>query len=234
MIKFATVRTIVLLTVIWALLCYGTGYALNPNSMGVFSRPSTENVASRTAPHVTLWMNHLCCSGCVDDVTKALGGISWITDLKMGAAVGTPEENDQKAMEGSQAISESRNRIDFDVKDANQIEFMVIARALRDAGLVADKIELSGVEHYRVEAGFKHVCCKQCADSLDSGINSMQLLKATGQLPWIDSVVTNKVRKTLTAHARYGAMADMVEFIGALNRLGFEPDALKVLVGSET
>jgi hypothetical protein len=47
-------------------------------------------------------------------------------------------------------------------------------------------------------------------------------------------VVVSKQKKTITAHARYGAAADVLELITALNGLGFEPSGLRVLIGSET
>jgi hypothetical protein len=229
--RFSTVRQIVLLTLAWAAVLFIVDYVKNPRPMAqLFDARLVAPVASR--PHLSLWMNHLCCSGCLDDVREALASIPGLGPADVARTTDLPardEVNDTTANEMGYA-----NRVEVDVTDLRVLDFVTLDHALEKTGLVAEQVELSGVPHFRLEAELHHVCCRACSKALESGFEVAKSLRATGRFNWLDSITVNKERRTVVAHARFNKAADVEELIGALHRLGFAPTALRVLVGSES
>ncbi len=72
--KFASVKQIILLTAITCLGLFGLDYYKNPQLW--HSRQSAS--MARPGIRLTLWMNHLCCLGCLADVRQALAEIPGI------------------------------------------------------------------------------------------------------------------------------------------------------------
>ena len=103
---------------------------------------------------------------------------------------------------------------------------------LRDAK-VADRIELSGPRHFRLNTELKHICCGLCSTGIKEGLEITRGLKAQGHFKWLDSFNVIKEKKLVVAHARYDAVADVAEFISALNHVGFQPTAIFVVTDSE-
>jgi hypothetical protein len=224
--KFASVKQIILLTAITCVGLFGLDYYKNPQLW--HSRPS----ASITRPGIrlTLWMNHLCCLGCLADVRQALAEIPGIdvanaTDPKQ--LLTQAEANMQGA-----SLPEYGNAVELPISDLEKLDLIAVDRALRDKGFVAGRMELSGVEHFRLEALLEHLCCGMCDRSIQERIAFLKAKGSAGQLKWLDSVTVDHEKKTVAAHARFlepGKTVDVVEFLSGLNYLGYEPSSLRVI-----
>lgn len=233
---FTTPRTVIIMMLGWGIVCYAAEMALTHQSISqVMSPPKDHGLAASDKPHIVITMNHLCCSGCASDVKGALKELPWVGELQV-SGVESMEDANKAAEDSKLTLDGARNKIEFDVKqeDVPKIDFVALDAALRSTGLTADRIDFVGVQHYRLEAEFKHVCCSLCAHGLEAGLAVARNLRASGTFGWIDSVAANKMAHSVTIHARYGASADLEELLLTLNKMGFQAQALKVKVGSET
>jgi copper chaperone CopZ len=225
---FATTKQLVLMTALWALTLFGIDYAKNPRTLGqLLAPPGALSAAGGGAPVITLYMNHLCCSGCLSDVTTALEKFKALT-------VKSPSlESEDEANMVPMPEAYFGKQIELEVSDLRYVDFMAIDRALRDAGLVAEHIELRGPRHYRLEATLNHMCCKSCSLGAKEGLEMTRGLKSQGQFKWLDSFDVEKERKLIIANARYDAVADVGEFLTALNHAGFQPSAIVAMTNAE-
>ena len=179
-------------------------------------------------PVIKLWMNHLCCTGCLSDVTKALEKVPSVKVKQKELA-----SQESADMESGREAEGLRHEVELEVTDLKTVDFMAIDRALRDAGLVADRMELSGPRHFRLNAELHHMCCGLCATGVREGLEITKGLKSQGHFKWLDSFVVDKPKKLVVAHARYDAVADVSELINALNHIGFQPTSLFAVIDAE-
>lgn len=229
--RFATVVQIVVMTIVWCVGLFALDYYKNPQLWHP-SLPASTN--PEKGPRLTLWMNHLCCTGCLDDVRQALTTVPGI-DLA-GAIVPAQLLTKSQADQASVSLPDYGNKIELPVTDLAKLDFVAVDRALRDKGLVAGRIEFGGVEHFRLQAALDHLCCGMCERSTRERIEFLKAKAAGGQLRWLDSMEVNRQEKTITAYARYlqpGKTVDANEILTALNDNGYAPRSLRVLVGEE-
>jgi hypothetical protein len=102
--------------------------------------------------------------------------------------------------------------------------------------MVAGRMELSGLEHFRLAAKVEHLCCGMCARAAPERIAFLKARAQSGQLKWLDSVTVDRDAKTIVAYARYlqaGKAIDVTEFLGALNDSGYAPRSVQILVHEE-
>ena len=228
---FATTKTLIVLTILWALALFGIDYAKNPKAADSIFAPKEMGVASTAGkPVIKLWLNHLCCTGCLSDVTAALAKVSSVK-VKSKPLPST-EQADQNEMEG-QKPKDYGGEIELEFTDLRMVDFKAIDRALRDAGLVADRMLISGLQHYRLTAELKHLCCGLCSTGMKEGLEITRGLKSQGHFKWLDSFQVSKKDKVLIAHARYDATADVTELLHGLNQVGFEPTSVFAAVDKE-
>ena len=226
---FASTKTLVVMTILWAIALFGIDYAKNPKTAdSLFSSKNMGVSAADGKPVIKLWMNHMCCTGCLSDVTKAL---EKIPNIKVRAK--DLESQEAADMEATDKPKDYGNEVVLDVVDLKTIDFMAIDHALRDAGLTADRMELSGPRHFRLNAELKHICCGLCATGVRDGLEITRGLKSQGHFKWLDSFVVDKQKKLVVAHARYDAAADVNELIIALNHVGFQPTSVFAVVDAE-
>jgi len=220
--KFASVKQIIVLTVITCVGLFGLDYYKNPQLW--HSRQSVS--MARPGIRLTIWMNHSCCLGCLAEVRQALTGIPGIdvanaTDPKQ---LLTKAEADRQGA----SLPEYGNSVELPISDLQKLDLIAIDRALRDKGLVAGRMELSGVEHFRLEALLERICDQ----SIQERVAFLKAKGSAGQLKWLDSVTVDQEKKTVAAHARFlepGKTVDVVEFLSGLNYLGYEPSSLRVI-----
>jgi copper chaperone CopZ len=227
---FASTRTLVVMTILWAIALFGIDYAKNPKAAEqLFSAQHMGESAKDGKPIVRLWMNHLCCTGCLSDVTKALETLPSIK-VRPPKEIEAQESAD---MEAANKPKDYGNEVVLEIADLKTLDFMRIDHALREAGLTADRMELSGPRHFRLNAELKHVCCGLCATGVRDGLEITRGLKSQGHFKWLDSFVVDKQKKLVTAHARYDAAADVNELIIALNHIGFQPTSVFAVIDPE-
>lgn len=227
-IRLATPLQIAALTAAWLATLLVIDYTKNPHLWNTASpRPAT------SVP-LSLWVNHLCCSGCLSDVTAALEALPWVGPGQVRARQGTlptPKEAEARGPGG-----EYGGWVDVQVKDPTLIDFVAVDRALRDKGLVVSRMELGGLEHFRLEAQVAHLCCSVCSDAAQHAMELSRALSAM-RLGWVDSVTADHVQHRIVVYARYlepGKTIDVAELLGALDQIGLAPFSLRAVAGTES
>lgn len=227
---FATTKTLIAMTIVWAIACFGIDYEKNPKAFNTWLTPKTaEQTADRT-PTIKMHMNHLCCTGCLSDVTKALEKIPTIKVKQ--TPLESQEQADMDTAKAGQAVDYGHD-VELEVPDLKTVDFMAIDRALRDAGLTAETMLVSGPAHFHLRAEVKHICCGLCSTGLKEGLAISAGLKGQGRFKWLDSFAVDKPKKEVLAYAKYQEAADVMELLTALNRVGFQPNAIFVESGAE-
>jgi hypothetical protein len=229
--KFASAKQIVILVIVIIVFCYAFDYYKNPQ---IWHKDAMA-VSSEKGAHLVLWINHLCCSDCLSDARKALAALPGID----AASASGPKEllTREQADQSGATLPQYGNSIDLVVSDPEKVDFVAMDKALREQGLVAGRMELSGVEHFRLAAKVEHLCCGMCARSTQERVGFLKARAQSGQLRWLDSVSVDAKAKTIIADARYlqaGKSVDVTEFLGALNDIGYAPHSVQVLVHEET
>jgi hypothetical protein len=224
--KFASVKQIIVLTAVTCVGLFGLDYYKNPQ---LWPSGQSENKV-HPGKRLTLWMNHLCCSGCLADVRQALAEVPGI-DV---ANATSPKQLLTQAAANIQGASlpDYGNAVELPISDLEKLDLVAVDRALRDKGFVAGRMELSGVEHFRLEALLQHLCCGMCDRSIQQRVAFLKAKGSAGQLKWLDSVSVDHEKKTVAAHARFlepGKTVDVVEFLSGLNYLGYEPSSLRII-----
>ena len=216
---FASTKTLVVLTILWAIALFGIDYAKNPKAAeSMWTSKHMGESAKDGKPIIKLSMNHLCCTGCLSDVTKALEKLSSVK--VMPKELPSQESTDMESVEKPKDYGAE---VDLEVTDLKTVDFMAIDRALRDSGLVADRMELSGPRHFRLNAELHHMCCGLCATGVREGLEITKGLKAQGHFKWLDSFVVEKPKKQVIAYAKLNEPVDVAELITALNHVGWKP-----------
>ena len=227
--KFAGVKQILIMIAVTILGLYALDYWKNPQ---LWHHEAAAMASPEGGPRLILWMNHLCCTGCLDDVRKALAGTAGV-DLEK--ATGPKELLMQAAANMENAkLPDYGNAIALPISDLDKLDLVKVDRALRDKGFVAGRMELSGIPHFRLEAALDHLCCGMCDRSISERMSFLKAKGQGGQLKWIESVSVEHEKKTVVAYARYlepGKTDDVAEFLSGLNFLGFEPQSLHIATG---
>jgi hypothetical protein len=230
---FASSRQLIAIALVWAALLVGYEQHTIPRSLRAywveFIGGSTRPVASAASdrPHLKLSMPHLCCSGCLDDLRAALLPLHWLGTPQVVATPPSIEQANASPQDTAYA-----NQLDLDITDLASLDFLALDRALRDAGLSAEKIEVSGIGHFGLLVELPHLCCTVCSTAADAQLE--RLLKLVEQGRWLDSMTVNKVKKTVTVYARLNAVVDVVDLTTALARAGFYPRSIRVATGPES
>jgi hypothetical protein len=99
--------------------------------------------------------------------------------------------------------------------------------------MVASRMELRGLQHFRLEAKVRHLCCGMCRDATE---RIPVLDRARTRLRWVDSISADRAQHKVTVHARYQAADDAVdvaELLGAFDEVGLPAFSLKVRADAE-
>ncbi len=225
-IKLASTPQILAMSIAWLGACMGIDFTFNRHLWtGTAEMPPTTSLALR--------INHLCCTGCLDDVKKALQTLPWLKDAPMNVREGSLKTQEEAEVAGPAA--DYGGWLDIDVKDANQIDFVAIDRALREEGMVASQMQFGGYRHFRFEAQVRHMCCGMCKDACER-MPELAGTRKAGGLKWLDSVTAERATGKVTIHARYqepGQRIDAAELMSAMDQIGLPPFSLRVVVSAE-
>jgi hypothetical protein len=222
----ATRGQVVLMTLGWLGVLLAVDYAKNPHLRAadlIGARPTTVGVG--------LWVNHLCCTGCLGDVRDALAALPWVDPSRIEPRKRVISR--EQADEHPTPQSDYGGWVDVGVTNLDAVDFVEIDRALRAKGMVASRMELTGPQHFRLEARMQHLCCGMCRDA---GERLATLDRARLRLRWVDSVSADRGSHTVTVHARYqsaGDTVDVAELLGAFDEVGLAPLSLKVRADAE-
>ena len=221
--RLATRYQIVAMTVAWLGVLMAIDVTKNPHLWAAAEAPARPPDAA-----LSLWVNHLCCTGCLADVREALAGLPWV-DARQVRARERVVSREQAETAGPQA--DYGGWVDVALGDVEGVDFVAVDRALRERGMVASRMEFAGPPHYRLEAKVHHMCCGMCRDAAQ---RMPALERARSRLRWVDSVTAD--RGTVTVHARYqaaGEAVDVADLLGAFDEVGLPPMSLRVRAGAE-
>ncbi len=225
--NFATARQIISMVVVVIATCFVVDYYKNPQ---LWHHETATSAIVGKGVRLTLWINHLCCSECLKDARQVLAGLPGID----AANASGPKQllTRAQADQTKASLPDYGNSLELAVSDAKKLDFVALDKALRDKGLVAGRMELSGIEHFRLAAKVEHLCCGMCERSTHERMAFLNARGQSGQLKWIDSVSVDRDAKTIVAHARYvqaGKTVDVAEFLGALSEIGYAPRSVQIL-----
>ena len=227
--KFASVRQVIVLTAVTCIAFYVLDYYKNPQ---LWHSKSIALASTDKGPRLTLWMNHLCCTGCLADVRQALARLP---GLDVANATGPKQLLPQsEANQPGASLLDYGNVVEVPVTDLGTLDLVAVDRALRDKGFVAGRMELGGVEHFRLEAELNHLCCGMCDRAIHERVAFLKPKGLGGQFKWLDSVSVDHEKRMIVAYARFlqpGNTADVEEFVSGLNYLGYAPRSLRIVVG---
>lgn len=225
-IKLATSMQVLAMAIAWLAACMAIDFTFNRHLWTAKAEvPPNTSLALR--------INHLCCTGCLDDVKKALQALPWLKDAAMNIRDGSLKTQEQAEVAGP--ASDYGGWLDIDVKDVSQIDFVAIDRALRDAGMVSSQMLFGGVQHFRFEAQVRHLCCGMCKDACER-MPELAKTRQAGRLKWLDSVVAERASGKVTVHVRYQDLKDRVdatELLAAFDEVGLPPFSLKIVTSAE-
>lgn len=217
------------MTFAWTAALFAVDCIKHPRPVAVLFGMGQEgfgDAARRTNPTITLWVNHLCCSGCLDDLRAALHPLTWADRVELLKDSLTRQAGNQREL----PLNDFSNRVQIEIKaeDVARVDFVALDRAMRDAGLIAERIQLGGIPHMRLEARVPHLCCNMCRLAVEEDVKFARQPWAGSDFKWFDRINVDRQQKTITAYARYGSTVDVGAFIAALNHLGFAPAALTI------
>ncbi len=214
--KFATAKVLIALTIVWAIACFGYDYFKKPRSAEAMLGMQ-HDLPSRKDEKATirLEMKHLCAATSAAELTSALAPVP---GLKLKDISGEPSNPTGQTPDCSREV-------ELEVTSLDKLDIMQLDRALRGIGLVADRIAISGLHHYRVEAAVPGSAVND--KYLSSGLEISRGLKSQGHFKWLDSFSVEQ-NKTVVAYVKYDEPCDAVEILAALNQLGITPFSLVV------
>ena len=227
---FSNFWQIVTMTVVWVTALFAVDYIKHPRPISMLfgiKREAPGHAAGRlTNPTIILGVNHLCCSGCLDDLSAALQRLNWTEKAELDKSALAPGAGNQRG----QALNDFSGRVRIEIKAENipRIDFMALDRAMRDAGFVADHIEFGGIPHIRLEAQVPHLCCNLCKVAVAEGVKMAAQSGSGRDFKWLGHMRVDRPQKTVTAYPPDDSSVDVGEFIAALNHLGFAPAAVTV------
>jgi hypothetical protein len=219
-------RQIVTMTLLWTTALFAVDYLRHPRPLALLFGIKRDRVGvavRSTKPTILLKVNHLCCSGCLDDLQAALQPLTWVEKVELDKSALLVGNQYEPIDDFSNSV-----RIEIKDKDIPRIDFMALDRAMRDAGFVAARIEFSGIPHMRLDAHVTHLCCNLCQVAMEKGVKIATRPGANSTFKWLDTINVDRPQKMVTVYTHYDAIIDVGEFITALNQLGFAPATLMV------
>ncbi|MGE0454876.1 MAG: hypothetical protein AB7O37_09780 [Vicinamibacteria bacterium] len=226
-IRLATNPQILVLAVAWLAVCMGIDYSFNRHLWA-----GTVEAPPASVP-LSLRINHLCCTGCLDDVKQAFQALPWLKDAPMRVREGNLRSQEQADVAGP--AGDYGGWLDISLADPAQIDFVAIDQALRAQGLVASQMQFGGLRHFRLEGRVRHMCCGMCKDACER-IPELARARQLGRLRWLDSVTAERASGKVVVHVRYqepDERVDVAELLGAMDEVGLPPFSLKVVAGAE-
>jgi len=245
---FARTGQLIVMALVWAVALLVYDHHESPRPLAAYwadlrgssTRPTV--VSEGDTPRVRLSLPHLCCTGCLGEIRAALAPLAWLAPARLvgDAPVGPPiadptaasaepvvEHLPPPAADGSTA-----HELDLDVLDLPRANFVMLEQAVHDTGLVPDRIEVSGLSHFRLEVEITHLCCATCSKAVDEQLQ--RFLQKETQGRWFDSMTADHVHKTITIYPRMNAVVDLLEIERALARAGFSARSVRILTGPES
>ena len=218
-VRLATWPQVLAMAVVWAGLCLAIDYVFNPH---LWARHVETGPPS--AP-LSLHFHHLRCTGCTDEITKALQSLPWLQGAAMTVRTPGPDV----------AADDYAGWLDIGVADTSQIDFIALDQAIRQAGYVTSRVEFGGLRHFRLEGKARRLCSPAKQEDCEP-LPPVGTIKRGDRLSWLDSMNTDETGSTVIFHVRYQQPNDRIdvkELFTAMDEYGMYPSTLRVVAAPE-
>lgn len=218
-IRLATTAQVLAMSIAWLGVCLGIDYTFNPHLWAGTVETPPSSVA------LSLNLHHLRCTGCLEDIQKALGTLPWLQDAPMTVRATGPDV----------AAGDYAGWLDISVPDVSQIDFVALEQALRLEGFVASRVEFGGLRHFRLEGQARHLCGPATRDGCEP-LPDAGAVRRPDRLRWLDSLSTDSAGSTVVFHVRYQQPNDRInvkELFTAMDEFGLWPSSLRVVAVPE-
>jgi hypothetical protein len=231
---FASARQIIVMTLVTAALLFAIDRIKNPHPAVIADdhlslSAETENAA------IHLWLTGECFDGCRTGLGEALSELPWLeapetVEHKPSAATDAGSDGPIKR-QGREVVV----RIKDPARNLKSIDFVTVLAALHKSGFAASQMEFSGLKHYRLVADLPHLCSPECVSGTRQAMDDLvRASRPKGWFRWLDSYTFDGVNQALLFYPRMGETVDIMEVLGAINSIGFEPSALSVRLHDST
>jgi copper chaperone CopZ len=193
-LRFATVPQIVVMTIAWLAICLAIDYHFNPQLWAKNGEPPPASA------QLSLHVHHLRCKGCLEDIKAALGTLPALQNAPMTVRVTGPDS----------APGDFAGWLDITVPDVQQIDFVALDQALRQAGFVPSQVEFGGLRHFRFEGRARHLCGPESKGDCEP-LPDVGKVRRGDRLKWLDSLSLDATGSTVVFHVRYQLPTDRID-----------------------
>jgi hypothetical protein len=212
--RFSNAKEIVAMTLVWALVLIVYDQLFSKHLFA----PTAADVAKFTQPQVTMWMNHVGCSGGLEDVLQAITTLAWL---------GEPEVVEDASKPCGRGLR-------VNVGDVAKADFVELRNTLRSVGVVPAEVAFGGVPHFALSAKVSQLMnCPPCVQAAREAMSPKKDPKMGSTFMWLDSARVSEEEQTITAYVRYGYGADIRELIWTLDQAGLPPSSIRIMIGEK-
>jgi copper chaperone CopZ len=232
--KFSSAKQIIPIVLVWAGALYAIDEIKNPRPLSELFAPKKQHLTVEQnvkEPTLYIYLNHMCCSGCLDDLNEALAKLDYLGKPMVATTPPSQTETDKIQVSDDKPVNYG-NRIDVKVTDIKRLDFVQLNHALESVGFYAERIDFGGVAHFRLAVDLPHLCCNLCVNAGEQ-LPKVGKTIVGGGFTWLDSVEMKKGDKKMIVHVKYNQRFDVGELFTALHRMGFAPSAVRVDISSE-
>lgn len=219
--RYSSPLEILSMTLLWAAVLMIYDLTFNKH---VF-QPKPAEIATLSAPQLSMWLPHIGCTGKTDDMLQVLQSLPWLSkptlkqlhDNPSSGAVLRPEE--RQCDVGVLAS----------IRSIEQADFVELYRGLQDRHIIPTTIEFGGIPHFALRATLANLC-DVCTRAAMQAVSPRKDQKGGVTFKWLDSKRVNHKDQSLTAFVRFNNEAHVDEMLRALELAGFPPLALRIVI----
>lgn len=218
-------QQVLIMTLLWAVLL-----VVIDKNMNVHPERS-KPLGTAMHPQIVFGLNHLCCSGCFDNVFKAVKQQSWLTNPALVAD--KPLQSQQEAQVVNPHASHNtyfgQVSADLDPTQAGIVDLMKIYRDIEAEGLALEKFELKHVHHFTLYILLPHLCCPTCKTAVgkiaDTSPDSAIAAELKGlNMPRPPSFENDGLTLEFTGDT------DIAKVLRALHQIGYVPKTMRMAI----
>jgi hypothetical protein len=219
-------QQVLIMMLLWALLLIVIDKRMNVHP------ERTTGVGSAKNPQLIFGLNHLCCSGCFDNVFKAIKQQSWLANPTLYSDA--PLQSQQEAhtvKPHASATYFGQVKADLDAGQANIIDLMKIYRDIEIEGLALENFKMVNVPHFELHILLPHLCCPTCKDAVGKICDlspQNQLYDDLKDMPTLKKAIVESDGATLEFQG--DTPTDMAQVLRVLHRIGYVPKEMHLSV----
>lgn len=217
-------QQVLIMMCLWALMLIVIDKRMNVHPERAKPLGSAKN------PQIVFGLNHLCCSGCFDNVFKAIKQQSWLANP--GLISDKPLQSQQEAHTVKPHIPATyygEVSADMDAGQAGIIDLMKIYRDIEAEGLALEHFKLIHVAHFKLYIVLPHMCCPTCKTAVgkiaDTSLEN-PLYEELKELHVVEQPIVENDGATL----EFKGDTDLAQVLKVLHRIGYVPKEMHISV----